>query len=259
MTRAWATLMSSVSRQPPTDPAIVAGTNIYLNTDQNVATGLSVFGGVGAEYEVKFLPDSNNVLQPYLYSVTSAGAETQLNNGVPLNFGISGNGQSAEVAIPQALLTPSGGSAPAPTSISFAALINNGSLGLPGSFASNPEYAITDPSVVATPSRLETDHARWTVRGLAGSRLCHDAGKYGRRISGLRRSPQRCDSRQHLCDRYRRDRRTDPVDRRRYRHLSEHGSKFGDRLSPVRQPWVPSTRSSSCRIRMACFRPICIR
>ena len=59
------------------DPAIAAGTVIYLNTDQNNTTGYSPFGGVdtvGAEYEVQFALDNNNVLQAYLYSVTAAGA-----------------------------------------------------------------------------------------------------------------------------------------------------------------------------------------
>src|SRR3984885_5737281 len=72
-----------------TDPVIAANTFIYLNTDQNTATGFSPFGNVGAEYYVQFSPDSNGVLEPYLYSVTSAGVATELNGGAPLNFGIS--------------------------------------------------------------------------------------------------------------------------------------------------------------------------
>ena len=107
-----------------TDPVIAAGTVVYLNTDQNTATGYSPFGSVGAEYYVQFAADPTGVLQPYLYSVTSAGTATQLNSGAPLNFGVSANGESIEVAIPQTLLTPSGGTAP--TSINVAALINNG-------------------------------------------------------------------------------------------------------------------------------------
>ena len=60
---------------------------------------------MGAEYEVQFSADSTTgVLQPYLYSVTSAGVTTQLNGGAPLNFGVSSNGESVEIAIPQALL-----------------------------------------------------------------------------------------------------------------------------------------------------------
>ena len=129
-----------------TDPAVAAFTFIHLNTDQNTATGYTPFGSVGAEYYVKFLPDANNVLQPYLYSVTSAGTEAPLNGGAPLNFGVSSDGKSIEVAIPQALLTPAGG--PAPTSINFSALINNGAAALPGDFTNNPQYIITDPSTL---------------------------------------------------------------------------------------------------------------
>jgi serralysin len=129
-----------------TDPGIAANTFIYLNTDQNKATGFSPFGSVGAEDYVQFAPDSNGVLQPYLYSVTSAGVATLLNGGAPLHFGVSSNGESVEVAIPQALLTPTGGTAP--SSISFAALIDNGAAALPGDFSSPPQYAITDPSTV---------------------------------------------------------------------------------------------------------------
>ena len=81
---------------------------------------------------MQFAADSNNVLQPYLYSVTSAGVATLLNGGAPLDFGFSSNGESVELAIPQSLLTPSGGAAP--TSINFAALINNGAAALPSDF-----------------------------------------------------------------------------------------------------------------------------
>src|SRR5260370_10419582 len=100
-----------------TDPVIGAYTFIYLNTDQNAATGFSPFGSVGAEYYVRFSPDSNGALQPYLYSVTSAGAATQLNGGPPLHFGVSSNGESFGISIPHALLTPTCRSSP--TSISL--------------------------------------------------------------------------------------------------------------------------------------------
>ena len=129
-----------------TDPVIAANTFIYLNTDQNLATGYSPFGKVGAEYYVQFSLDTNNVLQPYLYSLTPAGVATQLNGGAPLNFATSSNGQSVEIAIPQTLLTPSGGTAP--TSINFAALINNGAAALPVDFDNYPQYTITDPSTL---------------------------------------------------------------------------------------------------------------
>src|ERR1700733_1641800 len=131
-----------------TDPVIGPGTVIYLNTDQNSTTGYELsFGNVGAEYEVQFSLDSTGILQPYLYSVTSAGVATQLNGGVPLNAGFASNSESVELAIPQALLTPTGGAAP--TSINFATLIN-GTQGLPAVFASNPEYTITDPAAVVS-------------------------------------------------------------------------------------------------------------
>ena len=83
---------------------------------------------------MQFSPDSTGVLQPYLYSVTSAGVPPPSSTaGAPLNFGTSSDGESVEIAIPQALLTPSGGSAP--NSINFDALINNGTVGLPGNFS----------------------------------------------------------------------------------------------------------------------------
>ena len=88
-------------------------------------------------------------LQPYLYSVTSGGVATLLNGGAPLNYGFSwSNGESVELAISQTLLTPAGGAAP--TSINFAALINNAQWALPSSFANDPEYIITDPAGPAT-------------------------------------------------------------------------------------------------------------
>ncbi|WGR68748.1 MULTISPECIES: VCBS domain-containing protein [unclassified Bradyrhizobium] len=131
-----------------TDQVIGSSTVIYLNTDQNSATGFKVFGSaIGAEYEVKFELDrsDDNLLKPYLYSITSGGIETKLNNGAPLNFAMSADGKSVELAIPQALLAPAGGTAP--TSIDFAVLVNNGAALLPAGF-SGPQYTITDPSTL---------------------------------------------------------------------------------------------------------------
>ena len=163
------------------------------------------FGNVGAEYEVQFALDATGALQPYLYSVTSAGVATLLNGGAPLDTGFSSDGESVELAIPQTLLTPAGGVAP--TSISFATLINNGADALPGSFASNPEYTIADPSAAPVPDdHWQPDYPRRLIHGLAGVRHGHDAGKHRHGISDLRRLPERCDARQHLRDRYRRDR-----------------------------------------------------
>ena len=141
------TYVIGIDATATTDAAIAAGTVIYLNADQNNTTGYSPFGKVGAEYEVQFALDSTGALQPYLYSVTSAGVATLLNGGAPLDAGFSSNGESVELAIPQALLTPAGGVAP--TSINFATLIN-GAQGLPGDFTNNPEYTITDPAVLPT-------------------------------------------------------------------------------------------------------------
>jgi serralysin len=139
------TYVIGIDATAATDPVIGAGTFIYLNTDGNNTTGYSPFGNIGAEYYVEFSLDSNNVLQPYLYSVTSAGVATLLNGGTPLNYGISSNSESVELAIPQTLLMSAGGAAP--TSINFATLIN-GTQGLPGDFTNNPEYTITDPTAV---------------------------------------------------------------------------------------------------------------
>ena len=136
------------------DPVIGAGTTIYLNTDQNTATGFSPFGGVntvGADYEVQFAYGSNATLQPYLYQITPAATAgvaptlTLLNGGAPLEYGLSSDGESVEVAIPQSLLTPTGGTAP--KSINFDVLINNGSAALPSDFT-DTQYTITDPSTI---------------------------------------------------------------------------------------------------------------
>ena len=140
------TYVIGIDATAATDPVIAANTFIYLNTDQNTTTGYDPFGDpVGAEYEVQFALGSNNVLQPYLYSVTSTGVATLLNSGAPLDYGISSNGESVELAIPQALLTPVGGVAP--TSISFDTLINNGAAALPSDFT-DAQYTITDPSTL---------------------------------------------------------------------------------------------------------------
>ena len=128
------------------EPQITAGTTIYLNTDLNGATGYSPFGSIGAEYEVQFAYGSNSMLAPFLYSVSSTGGLTPLNGGAPLPFGMSSNGESVELAITQASLTPSGGAAP--TSIEFAAL--NGATGLPLDLTSNPEYLITDSAALVS-------------------------------------------------------------------------------------------------------------
>ena len=94
---------------------------------------------------MQFAYGSNAALEPFLYSVSSTGATALLNGGAPLDYGFSSNGESLEVAIPQALLTPAGGAAP--TSINFVAL--NGSQGLPSDLAGDPQYTITDTATLA--------------------------------------------------------------------------------------------------------------
>ena len=51
-----------------TGTLIGAGTTIYLDTDNNNATGFQIFGGIGAEYEIVF--DSTDT--PYLWAWNSA-------------------------------------------------------------------------------------------------------------------------------------------------------------------------------------------
>jgi len=121
---------------------IGAGTTIYLNTDQNAATGGELsWANVGYEYYVQWMvPSGGTTAQPFLYN--SSG--TQLST-TPLNYGVSGG--SLEVAIPQSSLFPTGGTAP--TNINFIASIN-GTTYLPGDVANNPQYTITDPATLVT-------------------------------------------------------------------------------------------------------------
>lgn len=77
--------------------AIGAGTTVWLNTDQNKATGYQIWGWAGgAEYNVSF--DAAGL--PRLYS----GAEGQtLVNGA-LDYGLSGDGKMVEFAVPASSL-----------------------------------------------------------------------------------------------------------------------------------------------------------
>ncbi|MCY7368080.1 MAG: hypothetical protein LH474_08000, partial [Chamaesiphon sp.] len=102
---------------------IGAGTTIWLNTDQNQATGYKIFGYAGgAEYNINFAADG----KAYLYS--GAAAENYI---APLDYTISADGLSAEIAVPVSLL---GGTAP--TAIDILADVNN-QIFLPGDY-SNP-------------------------------------------------------------------------------------------------------------------------
>jgi serralysin len=102
---------------------IGAGTTIWLNTDQNKATGYQIFGYAGgAEYNINFAADG----KAYLYS--GAAAENYI---APLDYTISADGLSAEIAVPVNLL-----GATAPTAIDLLADVNN-QVFLPGDY-SNP-------------------------------------------------------------------------------------------------------------------------
>jgi serralysin len=89
------TYVFGIDATASTDPVIGAGSILYLNTDQNDATGYSPFGNIGAEYEVQFALNSTGTLEPYLYSVTQAGTTTLLNGGAPLDSGFSSNGKAS--------------------------------------------------------------------------------------------------------------------------------------------------------------------
>jgi Ca2+-binding RTX toxin-like protein len=124
------------------NPVIGANTTLWLNTDQNASTGYQIWGSAGgAEYYVNWVADANNVVQPYLYNASGA-----LVSATPLTYAASADGKSFELAIPRAELTFADGSAP--KSINVVADVND-AVFLPGSYANNPQYTITDPSTLA--------------------------------------------------------------------------------------------------------------
>jgi hypothetical protein len=124
-----------------TDPKIGAGTTIWLNTDQNTATGYNLsWANIGADYNITF--NASGV--PYLY--TGAAGQT-LVSATPLTYALSPDGESLEIAVPRSLLTPAGGTAP--TNINIAAQLNSANtVYLPGAYATQPEYTITDPTTL---------------------------------------------------------------------------------------------------------------
>jgi hypothetical protein len=130
------TYLLAVEATDATDPVIGSGTIFWLNTDQNRTTGYSPFGQVGAEYNVLFVAGL-----PYLY--TDAAGQN-LVSSTPLTYALSSDGKSLEIAIPRALMTPTGG--PAPASIDTAAVIN-GTIFLPKDYT-NPQYTVTDPATL---------------------------------------------------------------------------------------------------------------
>jgi hypothetical protein len=103
--------------------AIGSGTTVWLNTDREVATGYQIFGFAGgAEYNINFAADG----QADLYS----GADGQ-NYIAAVDYSISADGLSAEIAVPVSLL-----GATVPTAIDVLADVNN-NIFLPGDY-SNP-------------------------------------------------------------------------------------------------------------------------
>jgi serralysin len=121
-----------------TDPVIGAGTTIWLNTDQNTATGYSPFGSVGADYNITY---GNGAF--YLYTGT---AGQTLVSATPLTTALSPDGKSLEIAIPRSLVTPTGGTTP--TNINIDAQIDTGTtsqLFLPADYT-KPQYTIVDPA-----------------------------------------------------------------------------------------------------------------
>jgi serralysin len=120
-----------------TDPVIGAGTTIWLNTDQNTATGYSPFGSIGADYNITYVNGSF-----YLYT---GAAGQNLVSATPLTAALSPDGTSLEIAVPRSIVMPAGGTAP--TNINIAGWIDNGAVYLPGDYTS-PEYTITDPATL---------------------------------------------------------------------------------------------------------------
>ena len=123
-----------------TVPVIGSGTTIWLNTDQNTATGYSPFDSIGADYNITYVGGAF-----YLYT---GAAGQNLVSATPLTAALSPDGKSLEIAIPRGLVTPTGGLAPA--SINIAAEIGGGPaiIFAPGDYTS-PEYTITDPATLA--------------------------------------------------------------------------------------------------------------
>jgi serralysin len=138
---------------------IGAGTTIWLNTDQNKATGYQIFGAAigGAEYNINFAADG----KAYLYS----GADGQ-NYLAPLDYAISADGLSAEIAVPTSLL-----GATTPAAIDVLADINN-QVFLPGDYT-NPNkltvFQAGNPNPVFVPKNtygninLDGNLGDWTA------------------------------------------------------------------------------------------------
>lgn len=114
----------------PTGVVIGANTTIWLNSDQNAATGFQIFGGPnGADYNINF--DAQGVAHLY----TGDAGQTEV-PGVTILSGRSGDGTRLELAVQQSALGN-------PQAINTLIDVNNTTF-LPGSF-SGPQYSIASP------------------------------------------------------------------------------------------------------------------
>jgi Ca2+-binding RTX toxin-like protein/peptidoglycan/xylan/chitin deacetylase (PgdA/CDA1 family) len=78
--------------------SIGANSTLWLNTDQNTATGYNI-GNLGADYRIEFVPASNLPFgtRPTLYSLAADGSQTLVEDGI--SFAFSADGKFVELAI----------------------------------------------------------------------------------------------------------------------------------------------------------------
>jgi serralysin len=108
--------------------AIGTSTTIWLNTDRNNTTGYQIWGFAGgAEYNINFAADG----KAYLYS----GADGQ-NYIAPLDYALSADGKSAEIAVSTTLLGTT-----APTAIDILADVNNNTF-IPGEYSNSNKLTV---------------------------------------------------------------------------------------------------------------------
>src|SRR5258708_18795589 len=80
------TYVVGIDATATTDPVIGANTFIYLDRKSTRLNSSHQIISYAAFCLKQISANSSGVVQPYLYSVTSAGVATQLNGGAPLNF-----------------------------------------------------------------------------------------------------------------------------------------------------------------------------
>ena len=123
---------------------IGVGTNFWLNTDQNIATGKQIFGGTadtGAEYYVSVgRATASGPLQPLLYDAGGNYIE-------PISsYAFSADGKSLEFSLAGATINkPTGGN------IDVKVNVNSSAAYLPSVYAGNT-YTVTDPATVTAPA-----------------------------------------------------------------------------------------------------------